>query len=154
MFIGNYCENENNLKNICEIYSLDMKELGNKSIEITKFNTNYFNVGKDLLMYSYLIFEDFKQDCLSKNKIIGIIDFLKYSVNNNNYLCDYLEKCKFNIFEDTIVVKKSKALKKDNKYEILGEFYFDNYKFIFTSGSYYFIESLFDESEQYFYYGD
>ena len=115
MFIGNYGENENNLKNICEIYSLDMKELGNKSIEITKFNTNYFNVGKDLLMYSYLIFEDFKQDCLSKNKIIGIIDFLKYSVNNNNYLCDYLEKCKFNIFEDTIVVKKSKALKKDNK---------------------------------------
>jgi hypothetical protein len=154
MFIGNYGEAADSLKDVFEIYSLDIKELGKKSIEVTKINENYFNNGKDMLMYSSLLFEDFKQHCLYNDKLIGIIEFLKDSVDNNHDLCDYLEKCRFNVLKNIVNIKESKGLPKSNKYEILGEFYFDNYKFILTYSYYYFIQSVCNENEQYFYYGD
>lgn len=154
MFYGNYGEATNSLKNTFEFYSLDMEEFGKKSIEVTKFNQCYFNKGSDILNASSLIFEDYKQHCLFNEKEISIIDFLKDSVLNNCYLCDYIEKCKFDIEGSSVIIKKSKAMKKNNKYEILGEFYFDNYKFVMTYGSYYFIQSIINENEQYMYYGD
>ncbi len=154
MFIGNYGEATDSLKNTFEMYNLDIEKLGNRNIEVTKFNTNYFNNSKDMILCSSLLFEDFRQHCLSNCKLIGIIDFLKDSVKNNSYLHDYIEKCEFDIVDNLVVIKKSKGLTKGNKYEILGEFYFDNHKFIFTYGAYYFIENICNESEQHFYYGD
>ena len=154
MFIGNYGEATDSLKNVLEIYSLNIEELGNKSIEVTKFNKNYFTNGKNVIMFTSQLFEDYKQHCLCNDKIVGIIEFLEDSVENNHFLYDYLEKCKFDVIENRVIIKESKNLQIANIYEILGEFYFDNYSFTLTYGGYYFIENLSDKNEQYFYYGD
>ncbi|MDD4329869.1 MAG: hypothetical protein PHD79_07930 [Aliarcobacter sp.] len=154
MIIGNYVEATNSLKDVLEMYSLNIEKLGNKSIEVTKFNENYFTNGKNLIMFTSQLFEDYKQHCLSNNKIVGIIEFLEDSVENNHYLSDYLEKCKFDVIENRVIIKESKNLSNNNSYEILGEFYFDNYGFTLTYGGYFFIENLSDKNEQYFYYGD
>ena len=154
MFIGNYVEATNSLKDVLEMYSLNIEKLGNKSIEVTKFNENYFTNGKNVIMFTSQLFEDYKQHCLCNKKIVGIIEFLEDSVENNHYLSDYLEKCKFDVIENRVIIKESKNLSNDNSYETLGEFYFDNHSFTVTYGGYYFIENLSDKNEQYFYYGD
>lgn len=154
MFIGNYGEATDSLKNVLEIYSLNIEELGNKSIEVTKFNKNYFTNGKNVIMFTSQLFEDYKQHCLCNDKIVGIIEFLEDSVENNHFLYDYLEKCKFDVIKNRVIIKESKNLQIGNIYEILGEFYFDNHCFTLTYGGYFFIENLTDKNEQYFYYGD
>lgn len=154
MFYENYGEATDSLKNTFEFYTFNMGKFGVKNIEVTKFNQYYFNKGSNVLDSSYLIFEDYKQFCLFKNKELGVINFLKDSVKNNHDLCDYIEKCKFQIVENYVLIEKSKAMKKNNKYEILGELYFDNYRFTMALGSYYFIESIVDNNEKYMYYGD
>ena len=108
MFIGNYVEDTNSLKDVLEMYSLNIEKLGNKSIEVTKFNENYFTNGKNVIMFTSQLFEDYKQHCLSNNKIVGIIEFLEDSVENNHYLSDYLEKCKFDVIENRVIIKESK----------------------------------------------
>ncbi len=154
MIIGNYVEATNSLKDVLEMYSLNIEKLGNKSIEVTKFNENYFTNGKNVIMFTSQLFENYKQHCLSNNKIVGIIEFLEDSVKNNDFLFDYLEKCKFDTIENRVIIKESTNLSNDNSYEILGVVNFDNHSFTVTYGGYYFIENLSDKNEQYFYYGD
>ncbi len=36
------------------------------------------------------------------------IEFLEDSVENNHYLSDYLEKCKFDVIENRVIIKESK----------------------------------------------
>lgn len=154
MFIGNYGEATDSLKSVSVAHYMDMGKFGEKIVEVKKFNNSYFGSSMDLISFTILLFEDYVLHCLNNNKSIGIIEFLEDSVKNNHSLNDYLERCKFDVIENRVIIKESKGLSNDNGYELLGEFYFDNYRFTLTYGAYYFIESLTDKNEQYFYYGD
>ena len=145
---------QNNLVNISESYSFNFQSFGNKNVAVTKYNKSYFNKGEDILLSSILLIEDYQQHCLSNKMLGNIVDFFKDSVKNNIYIYDYFEKCKFEINQDWLIIRKSEAFKKNSKFEILGEFYFNNYRFTMVYGSYYFIQSIADDNETYMYYGD
>ena len=154
MFINNYGEATNSLQDISVEYDMDMGRFGLKTLEVTKFNKYYFKNAMDLISFTSKLFEDYVLHCLNKNKNFGIIKFLENSVKNNNLLSDYLEKCKFDVIENRVIIIESTTLSNDNSYKILGVVNFDNHSFTVTSGGYFFIENLSDKNEQYFYYGD
>lgn len=154
MIIGNYMEAIDSLQDVSVEYEMDMGRFGVKTLEVTKFNKYYFKNGMDLISFTRILFEDYVLHCLNKNKNFGIIKFLENSVKNNNLLFDYLEKCKFDVIENRVIIIELKALSSDNSYEILGVVNFDNHSFTVTYGGYFFIENLSDKNEQYFYYED
>lgn len=154
MFMCNYGEATDSLKDVSVEYDMDMGKFGEKTLEVKKFNKYYFGSSMDLISFTSLLFEDYVFHCLDNDYSIGIIEFLEDSVKNNDFLFDYLEKCKFDTIENRVIIKESTNLSNDNSYEILGVVNFDNHSFTVTYGGYYFIENLSDKNEQYFYYGD
>ncbi len=154
MFIGNYGEATDSLKSVSVEYDMDMGRFGEKTLEVKKFNKCYFGSSRDLISFTSTLFEDYVLHCLNNDYSIGIIEFLEDSVVNNDFLSDYLEKCKFDVIENRVIIEESTNLSSDNSYEILGVVNFDKHSFTVTYGGYYFIENLSNKNEQYFYYGD
>lgn len=129
------------MKNIVKLFNVN-----GLNVEVIKYNEEYFNTAKDLVVVHSLLLQNF-----SNSKFDDLIEFLKDSVENNYYLNDLIEEIKFKVdkYNDIVFLDEDKI---EMRYESMGEYYVNDYRVV-VSGSYSFIESI-TTKEQYLYYGD
>ena len=140
----------NDMKINIEIYKLALGFVADDIfIETYTYNEKYFSCTDDLVDGYGLFFNDYIEFCNKNKKVFRVIEFLKDSVKNNQYLCDSLSECSFSV-EGSHIVFKSNRQKMD--YINMGEFYIDNYK-VSVCSSYMFFEDILTD-KKYIYYGD
>ena len=126
------------MKEVFEMYFLTLNfTVDNYRIEVSTFNSQFFQDGISLVNTYGLVLNDFKEFANGKEKKIRFIDFLRDSVENS-WLNDYLTKIDFKIKNEHIYFERD-GEKED--WINMGEFYMDNYR-INSCGSYLFLTDM------------
>ena len=125
----------------CKLFTI-LKSL---NVEVVSYNKNYFNSERDLINIHSLLLSN-----LVESDFEDIIDFFKDSVENDYYLNDFLKEIDFKVKGEEIIFKEDNE---EYSYMNMGEYTVGNYK-ISISGSYLFIEDLYDSNRKFMYYGD
>ena len=137
------------MKEIFEMYFLPLDfTVANYRIEVSTYNSQFFQDGVSLINTYGLVLNDFKEFANEKGEQIRFINFLRHSVENS-HIHDYLTKIDFKIKNEHIYFERD-GEKED--WINMGEFYMDNYQ-INSCGSYLFLTDILS-NEQYMYYGD
>ena len=125
----------------CKLFTV----LNSLNVEVVSYNKNYFNSERDLINIHSLLLSN-----LVESDFEDIIDFFKDSVENDYYLNDFLKEIDFKVKGEEIIFKEENE---EYSYKNMGEYTVGNYK-VSISGSYSFIEDLYDSNRKFMYYGD
>lgn len=120
------------------------------NIELISYNPAFYNSAEAVLQSYGILITYYIQYQQRLNKKIDLLEFLKYSIENNPDICDFIkEDYNFEVKGTSIISSK------EDDHVILnnfGEFNIENYA-VYSCSSYMFIEDM-RTQKKYMYYGD